>query len=74
MSRADQYFRDQMKVIRETGFNDKDFKVRARWADDNVPAHTIKTFAYVTRYDLSKEFPILTLRSQGFKGAIKELL
>ena len=74
MSKADQFFRDQMKVIRETGFNDKDFKVRAKWEADNAPAHTVKTFGYVTRYDLSKEFPILTLRSQGFKGAVKECL
>ena len=74
MSKADQFFREKMKVIRETGFNDKDFKVRAKWEADNAPAHTVKTFGYVTRYDLSKEFPILTLRSQGFKGAVKECL
>ena len=74
MALADKYFRDQMKVIRETGFNDKDFKVRAKWEADNAPAHTVKTFGYVTRYDLSKEFPILTLRSQSFKGAVKEVL
>ena len=73
MSRADKYFKDQMKVIRETGFNDKDFKVRAKWSDGEF-AHTVKTFGYVTRYDLSKEFPILTLRQQAFKGPIKELL
>lgn len=74
MALADKYFKDQMKVICTTGFNDKDFKVRAKWADDNKPAHTIKTFGYITRYNLQEEFPILTLRSQGFKGAIKEML
>ena len=74
MALADKYFKDQMKVIRETGFSDKDFKVRAKWEADNAPAHTVKTFGYVTRYDLAKEFPILTLRSQGFKGAVKECL
>lgn len=74
MSLADKYFKDQIKTIKEYGFNDKDFKVRAKWADDNTPAHTIKTFSYITRYDLQKEFPILTIRSQGFKGAVKELL
>ena len=47
---------------------------RSKWEADNAPAHTVKTFGYVTRYDLSKEFPILTLRSQGFKGAVKECL
>lgn len=74
MSLADKYFKDQIKTIKEHGFNDKDFKVRAKWADDNSPAHTIKTFSYITRYNLQEEFPILTLRSQGFKGAVKELL
>lgn len=73
MSIADKYFKNQMKIIRETGFNDKDFHVRAKWSDDKS-AHTIKTFGYVTRYDLSEEFPILTLRQQAFKGPIKELL
>ena len=74
MSLADKYFRNQMETIRATGFNDQDYKVRAKWADDNVPAHTVKTFGYITRYDLAKEFPILTLRNQSFKGAVKEVL
>lgn len=74
MSVADKYFKDQMNQITVSGFNDSNFKVRAIWADTNEPAHTIKTFAYTTRYDLTKEFPILTLRSQGFKGAVKEVL
>lgn len=73
MSRADIYFRDQIKTLKNFGFNDKDYKVRAKWSDGE-PAHTIKTFSYVTRYDLSKEFPILTLRKQNFKNAIKETL
>ena len=40
MALADKYFKDQMRVIRENGFKDKDFKVRAKWEVDNVPAHT----------------------------------
>lgn len=73
MSLADKYFKDQMKVITETGFNDQEFPVRPHWPD-GTPAHTIKTFGYVTRYDLQKEFPILTIRKQAFKGAVKEML
>ena len=74
MSVADKYFKAEANELLTNGFNDKDFKVRAKWEAENAPAHTIKTFGYVTRYDLSKEFPILTLRSQGFKGAVKECL
>jgi len=48
-------------------------KVRARWAD-GTPAHTIKKFGVVNRYDLSEEFPILTLRPTNLKAAIDELL
>lgn len=73
MSRADAYFRDQMKEIKERGFSDSAFSVRPKW-QDGASAHTVKVFGYVTRYDLAEEFPILTLRKQGFKGAVKELL
>ena len=48
-------------------------KVRPRWLD-GTPAHTVKKFCIVNRYDLSKEFPIMTIRKQGFKNAIDEIL
>lgn len=73
MSSADIYFRDQIKKIREAGFNDREFRVRPHWSD-GTPAHTIKVFGYITRYNLREEFPILTIRKQAFKGAVKELL
>ncbi len=37
-------------------------------------AHTVKRFGVVNRYDLSKEFPIMTLRPTPFKNAIDEIL
>ena len=52
---------------------DSDREVRPRWEDD-TPAHTIKKFGIVNRYDLSKEFPILTLRRTYLKSAVDELL
>lgn len=73
MSLADKYFKDEINEILTNGFNDKDFEVRPKWPD-GVPAHTIKTFGAVRRYDLSKEFPVLTLRTQAFKGVVRELL
>lgn len=77
MSLADKYFKEECNELLTHGFNDKDYPVRPVWINDDgttKPAHTIKTFGVVRRYDLSKEFPILTLRSQPFKTAVKELL
>jgi len=73
MSLADKYFKDACTKILEEGFNDIDYTVRPKWPD-GTPAHTKKIFSYVTRYDLSKEFPALTIRKQMFKNCIRELL
>lgn len=47
--------------------------MRPRWAD-GTPAHTVKKFCIVNRYDLSEEFPIITIRKMNFKNALDELL
>lgn len=73
MSLADRYFKEEVNTLLTKGFNDEAFEVRPKWPD-GTPAHTIKTFCAVRRYDLSKEFPILTLRTQAFKGVVRELL
>ena len=73
MSYADKVFKDNVIDILEYGFSDKDLEVRPHWAD-GTPAHTIKKFGVVNRYDLSKEFPIMTLRRTYWKSALDELL
>lgn len=73
MSYADKVFRENITDILENGVWDKDREVRPRWAD-GTPAHTIKKFCVVNRYDLTKEFPVMTLRKQGFKNAVDEIL
>ena len=73
MSLADKYFKEEINNILTMGFNDQDFPVRPVWSD-GIPAHTIKTFCAIRRYDLSKEFPALTIRTQAFKGVVRELL
>lgn len=73
MALADKYFKEEVNTILTSGFNDENYEVRPKWPD-GTPAHTIKTFCAVRRYDLSKEFPILTLRTQAFKGVVRELL
>ena len=59
--------------IIDNGVWDTDMDVRPRW-EDGTPAHTVKKFGVVNRYDLSKEFPITTIRRTAFKSAIDELL
>ncbi len=73
MSRADRIFIDNMKDILENGVWDTDYPVRPHWAD-GAPAHTIKKFGIVNRYDLQEELPILTIRRIAFKSCLDELL
>ena len=73
MSYADKVFVDNIKTILNEGFSDKGLNVRPHWAD-GTPAHTIKKFGLVNRYDLSKEFPIITVRRTFLKSAVDELL
>ena len=73
MSYADKVFIDNCKDIIENGVWDTDKNVRPRWAD-GTPAHTVKKFCILNRYDLQKEFPILTIRKTFFKSAVDELL
>ena len=73
MSRADEIFAQNMTDIMENGYWDTDLDVRPRW-DDGVPAHTVKKFSVVNRYNLQEEFPILTMRRTAFKSCIDELL
>ncbi|MBQ1847276.1 MAG: thymidylate synthase [Clostridia bacterium] len=73
MSYADQVFIANVKDIMENGVWDTDLPVRPKW-EDGTPAHTVKKFGIVNRYDLSKEFPILTIRRTAMKSAADELL
>lgn len=73
MSRADQIFLQNCRDILDHGVWDTDQAVRPRW-EDGSPAHTVKKFGIVNRYDLQEEFPILTLRRTFWKTAVDELL
>lgn len=73
MSYADEVFINMCKDIIDNGFSSEGTKVRPVWADGSM-AHTVKRFGVVNRYDLSKEFPIMTLRPTPFKNAIDEIL
>ena len=73
MSSADVAFINTCRDILENGTLVTDEKVRPKW-DDGTPAYTVKKFGVVNRYDLSKEFPLLTIRPIGFKSAVDEIL
>ena len=73
MSMADEIFIRNCRDILENGVWDTDKEVRPRW-EDGTPAHTIKKFGQVSRYDLCEEFPILTVRRTYLKSAIDEIL
>lgn len=73
MSRADEIFIENCRDILENGISDGDLAVRPHW-EDGTPAHTIKRFGVVNRYDLSEEFPLLTLRRTFYRSAIEEIL
>ncbi len=73
MSKADIIFIDMCRDIIENGWSDEGQKVRPRW-EDQTPAHTIKKFCVVNRYNLAEEFPILTLRRTYLKSALHEIL
>ncbi len=73
MSYADEVFIANCKDILAHGTWDTDLPVRPRW-DDGTPAHTIKRFGIVNRYDLQTEFPVQTIRKMAFRNAVDELL
>ena len=73
MSYADQVFISVCRDILDNGFRDNALAVRPHW-EDGTPAHTIKKFGVVNRYDLRKEFPVMTLRRTYFKSCVDELL
>ena len=67
MSKADQIFIENMKDIMENGFWDTELNVRPHW-EDGTPAHTVKKFCIVNRYNLQEE-----LCNAGNPGSIPGL-
>ena len=73
MSLADQIFVDMCNDIITNGISTEGEKVRPKW-EDGTSAYTVKKFGVVNRYDLSKEFPAITLRRTAFKSCTNEML
>ena len=77
INKADEYFSQALKEIIETGIDTSQFpmsNVRTKWLDGTM-AHYIYITNKVFEYDLSNgEFPLISLRPQAWKSAIKEIL
>ena len=73
MTKADVLFQNAISTIMEKGYSDENETVRPKWSD-GTPAHTKQIFGLVNEYDLSKEFPILTIRKVPFKLCVDEIL
>ncbi|MBR0515626.1 MAG: thymidylate synthase, partial [Eubacterium sp.] len=73
MSKADELFINMCRDIIDNGYSTEGEKVRPHWEDGSL-AYTIKRFGVVNRYDLSEEFPAITLRKTYIKSAIDEIL
>lgn len=73
MSLADKIFIDMCQDILDNGVSTEGEKVRPHW-EDGTSAYTIKKFGVVNRYDLSKEFPAITLRKTAIKSCSDEML
>ena len=73
MSYADRVFINMCRDIIDNGCDTRGEKVRPHW-EDGTPAYTIKKFGVVNRYDLSKEFPAITLRRTALKSCMDEVL
>ena len=74
MSYADKIFIQNCRDILDHGVWDTELEVRPHWEGDGAPAHTVKKFGIVNRYNLAEEFPILTLRRTFWKSAVDEML
>ncbi|MCI9151331.1 MAG: thymidylate synthase [Lachnospiraceae bacterium] len=73
MSYADQIFIHMCQDILDNGTSTVGEKVRPRW-EDGSSAYTIKRFGVVNRYDLTREFPAITLRRTAIKSCTDEML
>ena len=75
MTEADKNFIDTCKEILEHGYSSKGTGVRTRW-EDGEEANYFSIVGVTNKYDVGKEFPMITLRNNSgtVKRAIDEIL
>ena len=75
MTQADEQFIKTCKEIIKNGYSSKGTNVRTRW-DDGEEANYFSIVGVQNKYDVGKEFPMITLRNntKTIKNAIDEIL
>ena len=75
MTQADQHFIETCKKIIENGYSSEGTNVRTKW-EDGTEANYVSIVGVSNKYDVGKEFPMITLRNNTgiFKRAIDEVL
>ena len=75
MTEADRNFIETCKEILKNGYSSEGTNVRTRW-DDGAEANYISIVGVTNKYDVGKEFPMITLRNnaQTVIRAIDEIL
>ena len=75
MTQADEQFIKTCKEIIKNGYSSKGTNVRTRW-EDGEEANYISIVGVKNKYDVGKEFPMITLRNntKTVKNAIDEIL
>ncbi len=75
MTQADEQFIKTCKEILKNGYSSKGTNVRTRW-EDGEEANYISIVGVQNKYDVGKEFPMITLRNNTntIKRAIDEIL
>ena len=75
MTQADENFIKTCKEILKNGYSSEGTNVRTRW-EDGTEANYYSIVGVQNKYDLEKEFPMITLRnnSKTIKNAIDEIL
>ena len=75
MTEADKNFIETCKEILNNGYSSEGTNVRTRW-EDGTEANYISIVGVTNKYDVGKEFPIITLRNNTntVKKAIDEIL
>ena len=75
MTEADKNFIDTCKEILENGYSSEGTNVRTRW-EDGQEANYLSIVGVTNKYDVGKEFPMITLRNNTntIKRAIDEIL
>lgn len=74
MTHADLCFKKTCEEIIKFGVSSVGTNVRTRWKEDGAEANYFSITGVVNKYDVGKEFPMITFRRNALKSSIDEIL